>query len=116
MSYSVAGSPPSRLYERIGKSDGVSRSTSMSRFGGEVVADLIDPRLHLLQRERHVGRRRERDVRLAAAANRARLHPRHARHDADRLLDRPGDAEQHLPRAERLPSATTVMREKVSSG
>ena len=34
MSNSVAGSPPSRLYERIGKTDGVSRSISMSRFAG----------------------------------------------------------------------------------
>src|SRR5437879_13130631 len=29
MSYSVAGSPPSTLYDRIGKSDGVIRSTWM---------------------------------------------------------------------------------------
>ena len=34
----------------------------------------------------------------------------------DRLLDRTRDAEQHLPRAERAPSTTTVMREKVQLG
>src|SRR6185295_14943173 len=34
MSYSVAGSPPSRLYERMGNRDGVSRSITMSRSGG----------------------------------------------------------------------------------
>src|SRR3989440_209906 len=30
----MAGSPPSRLYERMGKSEGVRRSISMSRSGG----------------------------------------------------------------------------------
>ena len=37
MSYSVAGSPPSRLYETIGNSDGVSRSIWMSSPGGSDV-------------------------------------------------------------------------------
>src|SRR3989449_894956 len=40
MSYSVAGSPPFRLYDRMGNSDGVSRSTSMSRSQGALPPDL----------------------------------------------------------------------------
>ncbi len=34
MSYRVGGSPPSRLYDSIGKSDGVMRSTSISSPAG----------------------------------------------------------------------------------
>ena len=66
---------------------------------GQVAADGVHTCLHLLQRHKHVDRRRHRDIDLAAAANGPRCHPRHTGHDADRFLERARDTEHLLPRS-----------------
>src|SRR6185369_241733 len=67
----------------------------------QVAAQLIHPRLRLLQRDGHVGVRRERRRDLTRAADGFRRDARDARHDRDRLLDRLRDGEDDLTRAER---------------
>src|SRR2546430_5096472 len=102
MSYSVAGSPPSTLYERIGKSAGVIRSTWMLTPAGSS-GTTWSTRADLLQRVEHLRRRREIHVDLGATPDGAGSDPRDAGDDADGFLDGPRQAEQLLARAERGP-------------
>src|SRR5256886_15768840 len=102
MSYNVAGSPPSTLYERIGKSAGVIRSTWMLTPAGRS-GTTWSTRADLLQRVEHLRRRREIHVDLGAAPDGAGSDPRDAGDNADGFLDGPRQAEQLLARAERGP-------------
>ena len=77
----------------IGKTEGVCRSVIVVVPGGQLCADLGHAGPDVVQRLDHVGVGGEVDRQLGGPADRLRPDADHAQHDADGLLDRPGDGD-----------------------
>ena len=85
--------PPVTTNEMMGKIEGVCRSTIVLVPAGSWEPTSAMPRPHVVEGLDHVGAGDEVDVDLGRPADRLRAHALHAQHDADRLLDRPGDGD-----------------------